>query len=174
MSQLAGRYLICLPSFIVGGIALNTTSTGAFYIWLAIIGLFFGVIEIRVLCAHCPHYEKSGFFLTCWANYGMPKLWKYRPVPMNNIEKTILLAGFAIVWGFPAVFIFLFNSMGTFALYMALVALFFITLSQKNCTKCVNLSCPLNRVDDTTKTAFLRNNPQILKLWEKDTNEFFR
>ena len=29
--------------------------------------------------------------LKCWANYGSPKLWKYRPGPMSLAEKTVFI-----------------------------------------------------------------------------------
>ena len=45
---------------------------------------FFGFIETRVLCSHCPHYAEEGASLRCWANYGSPKLFKYRPGPMST------------------------------------------------------------------------------------------
>ncbi len=35
-----------------------------------------------------------------WANYGMPKLWKYRPGPMTFWEKVIFCTGFGLVWGY--------------------------------------------------------------------------
>ena len=164
-SQLFLFYLISLPSFIVGGIFLYNYHVNRLYIWLLIIGLFFLIIEIRVLCSHCPHYEKSSLFLNCWANYGAPKLWKYRPGPMNSIEKSILLTGFIIVWGYPLLFMYLSNSWFVLLFYISLVAFFFFMLRKNNCSKCINFSCPLNNVDFNTKTEFFRNNPGIAKHW---------
>jgi hypothetical protein len=46
----------------------------------------FGLLEIRVMCSHCPHYAEAGRLLKCWANYGSPKLWAYRPGPMCRME----------------------------------------------------------------------------------------
>jgi hypothetical protein len=69
--------------------------------WLTMIIGYFGFIEIRVMCSHCPHYAESDSSLKCWANYGSPKIWKYRPEPMSFIEKAIFLGGFAIIWGYP-------------------------------------------------------------------------
>ena len=159
ISQLLQFYLISLPSFIIGGVFLYSHNAAALYIWLLIIASFFLVIEIRVLCSHCPHYERSFIFLNCWANYGAPKLWKYRPGPMNLLEKYILIFGFMVVWGYPLVFLFLLKNWLVFAVYLSSVALFFIILRKKNCARCINFSCPLNNADLNTKKIFFRNNP---------------
>ena len=166
ITQLFQFYLISLPSFIIGGVFIYSYHSTALYIWLLIIGFFFLIIEIRVLCSHCPHYEKSSIFLTCWANYGAPKLWKYRPGPMNKVEKFILILGFIIVWGYPLFFLFLLKNWPIFAVYLSLVALFFIVLRLKNCVQCINFSCPLNNTEINTRRIFFQNNPDILKHWE--------
>lgn len=165
LTQLFKFYAISLPSFILGGIFLYKYQFTAFYTWLLIIGLFFLVIEIRVLCSHCPHYEKSSYFLSCWANYGAPKLWKYRPSPMNFLEKLVLISGFLIVWGYPLIYIVSHRNWAVLVLYIVLATMFFIVLRMKNCVQCINLSCPLNSVDAETKIQFLKNNPEIQKHW---------
>ncbi len=166
-AQLLKFYVISLPSFILAGIFLYSYQITAFKMWLLIIGLFFLVVEIRVLCSHCPHYEKSSFFLNCWANYGAPKLWKYRPGPMNMLEKFILILGFIIVWGYPIIYIILLKNWLILVFYLILTAMFFIVLHTKNCVQFINLSCPLNSVDPETKKKFLKNNPEIQKYWGK-------
>lgn len=167
ISQLLKFYLISLPPFIIAGIFLYSYQVSVFFFWLFIIGLFFGVIEIRVLCSHCPHYERSTFFLNCWANYGAPKLWKYRPGPLNFLEKLILICGFILVWGYPLFFLFLIKNWAIFALYTLSIIVFYAILRTNNCNRCVNFSCPLNTVDTETKEKFLKNNPVIKKHWEK-------
>lgn len=165
ISQLIKFYLISLPAFIIGGIFLYSYTIAAFSTWLIIIGLFFLVIEIRVLCSHCPHYKKSNIFIRCWANYGAPKLWKYRPGPLNIFEKFILISGFIIVWGYPAFYMFLSKKWIITALYIISVVVFFAILRAKSCNICINFSCPLNTVDTETKITFLKNNPEIKKHW---------
>ena len=51
----------------------------------------FLILEPKLLCSHCPFYEKEGKFLRCWALRGMPKLWEYKPEPINRTEKIIML-----------------------------------------------------------------------------------
>ena len=81
--DLAHFLLVCLPTFLVGGAGVLSVGLIPLLIWVAVFVAFFGFIEIRVLCSHCPHYTEKGSTLGCWANHGSPKLWKYRPGPMS-------------------------------------------------------------------------------------------
>jgi hypothetical protein len=166
IGQLIRFYLIALPSFIIGGIGIYNFSITGFLIWIAIIGLFFLLIEIRVLCSHCPHYNESSNSLRCWANYGAPKLWKFKPGPMNISEKVILLSGFLIVWSYPILFITLIENWILLSIYIFSVLLFFTLLRLFNCKKCMNFSCPLNNVDIKVKEEFFKNNPLIYNRWQ--------
>lgn len=78
--------LISFPGFIIGGAAIFGYSQWSLAMYIVLIIGFFGVLEIRVMCSHCPHYAEKGSTLTCWANHGSPKLWKYRPGPMSKSE----------------------------------------------------------------------------------------
>ena len=151
-------YVIGLPSFMIGGIVIYNYSITGFVSWVTGIGLFFLLIGIRVLCTHCPHYNESSYILRCWANYGVPKLWRFRPQPMNFFEKAILISGFIFVWGYPIIFISLTNNWILLGGYFFSVVLYFILMYQFNCIKCINLSCPLNRVNIKVKEEFLKNN----------------
>jgi hypothetical protein len=144
--QLLRFYLIVLPSFIIGAIVIYKYAFLDLIIWLIIIAIFFLIVEIRVLCSHCPHYSKSSGTLRCWANFGAPKLWKDRPGPMNNFERTILILGFIIVWGYPIIFAFKIKDWLLLSIYVLSVVLFFTLLRQFFCKKCVNFFCPLNIV----------------------------
>jgi hypothetical protein len=149
-------YSIALPSFIIGGIEIYNYSIKGFIIWLLIIGGFFLIVEIRVLCAHCPHYDESSVLLRCWANYGAPKLWRYRPGPMHIIEKSILISGFVIIWGYPIIYISFLEHWIIFSMYLLSVILFFALLRKYFCKKCINFTCPLNKVDIEIKNEFLK------------------
>ena len=164
--QLLLFYLIVAPTFIIGGIGIYTFSFTALVIWIIIIGLFFLVMEIRILCSHCPHYSESSNILRCWANYGVPKLWKYRPGPMNLTEKITLIIGFIIIWGYPVIFIFLIEKWILLIVYIFSIVLFFTMLRLNNCKRCMNFSCPLNNVDNNIREDFLFNNPLINDSWK--------
>jgi hypothetical protein len=147
-----------LPSLITGYIGINNYSWISLIIWILIFPLFFLLIGIKVLCTYCPHYKESSKIIRCWANYGFPKLWKYRPEEMNRFEKTILISGFIVIWGYPAVFILLTQQWILLTEYVFSVMLFFFLLNRFACKKCINFSCPLNGVDNTVKEEFLKYN----------------
>ena len=68
---------------------------GEFWIGLGVWGglaiLFFGYMEALLLCRHCPHYAEEGFLLRCHANWGLPKIPKFNPRPMNKSEGIVWL-----------------------------------------------------------------------------------
>ena len=156
--QILRFYLIFSPPFITGSIGIHNYSSDFFIIWVMMTGLFFLLAGIRVLCTHCPHYNEPSAILKCWVNYGIPKLWKYRPVPMNILEKAILISGFIIIWCYPVIFISLTGKWILLSGYIFSVALFFILLNLFQCRRCINISCPFNRVSSKVKEEFIRNN----------------
>jgi len=151
-------YSIVSPAFILGGIGVYEYSVICFISWAMIIGLFFLFFGIRVLCTHCPHYNESTGIIRCWVNYGIPRLWKYRPVPMNVIEKAVYLSGHIIIWGYPVLFIALTRNWTWLGGYIISVILLFLLLNRFYCRRCLNFSCPLNNVSDKVKEEFLKNN----------------
>ena len=96
---------IVLPSFLLGGAGIYNLSGSLLVFWILMIVGYFGFVEIRIMCSHCPHYAEKCSSLKCWANYGSPKIWKYRPGPMSFMEKAIFLGGFTIIWGYPFPFL---------------------------------------------------------------------
>lgn len=158
---------ISLPSFIIGAVGIYYMDVWLLIPWIIIIIAFFMFIEIRVMCSHCPHYAESPKTLKCRANYGSPKLWKYRPGPMTNIEKTFFFAGFAIVWGYPLPIMILTEQMLLLLLYLLVTIGFFIILTVFMCSQCVNFACPLNHVDKKVRNQFLDKNPEDREAWRK-------
>jgi len=98
--DLARFLLNWLPPFFLGGAGIAHVG----WLWLALWAItafgFFGLLEIRALCSHCPHYAEPLPTLRCWANYGSPKLWKYRPGPMSQADRIEFAGGFAVVLGY--------------------------------------------------------------------------
>jgi hypothetical protein len=132
---------------------------------------YFGFIEIRVMCSHCPHYAEPGSSLKCWANYGSPKIWKYRPGPMTLIEKIVFLGGFIVVWGYPLFFLIPGHQWFLLIVYVLTVAAFFMTLKTFLCSQCINFSCPMNTVQDEVRRLFFERNPEVAKAWGIDINQ---
>jgi hypothetical protein len=163
--------LIALPSFLIGGAGIYHSSKWMLIPWLFLIIGYFGFVEIRVMCSHCPHYAEEGNSLRCWANYGSPKIWEYRPGPMTFWEKVIFWVGLFIVWGFPLFFLIQGFQWFLLIVYALTVAGFFMTLKTFLCSQCINFACPLNTVEDEIRNAFLKQNPGISRAWGIDTNE---
>ncbi len=160
--------LISSPSFLLGGAGIYHVDKMWLIPWVIIIIGFFGFVEIRVMCSHCPHYAEDTSSLKCWANYGAPKIWKYRPGPMTFLEKILFFSGFALVWGFPLFFLILDLQIFLLIVYLLTVAGFFMTLRTFLCSQCMNFACPLNRVEDEVRRDFFKRNPIIAKAWTKD------
>ena len=81
--QLLHFYAIVLPTFLLGGAGIYNASERSLVLWIFMSAAFFLIIENRVMCSHCPHYAEPGASLKCWANYGIIKIFKYRPGPMS-------------------------------------------------------------------------------------------
>lgn len=171
LKDLTHFLLIAFPTFLLGGAGIYHIDGWLLVPWLVIIVGYFGFVEIRVLCSHCPHYAEEGSSLKCWANYGSPKLWKYRPGPMTGGERFIFLAGFALVWGYPLVFLVYGMQWFLLLVYLITVAGFFMTLKTFLCTQCINFACPLNRVSDEVRKEFFARNPRIAKAWGVDLEQ---
>jgi hypothetical protein len=133
--------------------------------WLVLIIGYFGFVEIRVMCSHCPHYAEEGRSLKCWANYGSPKIWRYRPGPMSLTEKIVFFAGLALVWGYPIFFLIVEFHLFLLVVYILSTLGFYLTLGKFLCSQCMNFACPLNRVGDEVKRGFLERNPTVAKAW---------
>jgi hypothetical protein len=164
-AELAHFLLICMPSFLVGGAAILAVGLTPLLIWVAVIVGYFGFVEIRVMCSHCPHYAEQGSTLKCWANHGSPKLWKYRPGPMSPAERIVFIGGFVVVWGYPLPFFVISGMWFALGLYVLLTAGFFMTLKMFLCSQCMNFACPLNGVPDAVRAAFIRRNPVVGQAW---------
>ncbi len=156
---------VALPPFLLGGAGIVNVNAWLLIPWGIFVFSFFGFIEIRVMCSHCPHYAESLSSLKCWANYGSPKPWKYRPGPMTTAEKVVFLGGFTVIWGYPLVFLILGIQLFLLAIYMLTTIGFFLTLRNFLCSQCMNFACPLNCVDEAVRDLFFARNPVVSKAW---------
>jgi hypothetical protein len=161
-------FLIASPSFVLGGAGIYHINEWWLIPWVILIIGYFGFIEIRVLCSHCPHYAEEGSSLKCWANYGSPKIWKYRPGPMTFSEKGIFFVGFAFVWGYPLFFLISGFQLFLLIVYLLTVVGFFMTLRMFLCSQCMNFACPLNTVKNEVRRDFFEHNPEVAKAWAID------
>jgi len=143
--------------------------------------LTFTIIEPRLLCSHCPFYEKEGRFLKCWALRGMPKLWQYRPGPISRTERYLMLIFGSFIDLFPFVGViwgiiyYAFNPTNNLVLGIGIIissSLFIILaiyfgkiIMGSCCTRCTNFSCAMNKVPKKIINKFLEKNQQIKEAW---------
>jgi len=157
---------------LLGGVGIYYYNPLLLIPWIVMFLLYFGLVEIRVMCSHCPHYaETETDTLKCWANYGSPKLWKYRPGPMSSAEKIVFILGLVIIWGYPIVLMALSMNYIFIILYLVFSLLAFSIMRKYMCSQCINFACPSNKVDTSIREKFFKHNPKIGDAWEKEGNE---
>lgn len=165
--QLVQFLLISLPSFLLGGAALLASGWLPLVVWIAVCLGFFGALEIRVLCSHCPHYAEEGSTLKCWANHGSPKFFKYRPGPLSKAETFWLIAGLVAMWGIPVPFFVIGGMWFLLGVYALVTAGFFVTVKMFLCPQCMNFACPANSVPEKARAAFFARNPVVAAAWKE-------
>jgi len=163
--DLTAFLFLFLPSFLVGGAGIYHINAWWLVPWAVMAVSYFGFVEIWVMCSHCPHYAEPGKSLQCWANYGSPRLWKYRPGPMATTEKFIFEAGLVLIFGYPLIFLLLGLQWLLLAIYLLAGASFFATLRRSYCSECMNFACPLNIVGEKVRADFFKRNPTVARAW---------
>jgi len=176
-------FIMAVASFVFTGLLSGCWWALIMYLVLTIV--FFGLgLETRILCSHCPYWANGSSKLNCWAYPNTPKYWKYRPGPMNTIEKSLLIIFFAFIFIFPVLIMLYsiwliigssiqFSSLVLFGAAAMAAGTFFTGLQflyimqHYFCRKCVNFSCPLNHVKADVVQAYLQKNPVMKKTWEK-------
>ncbi|MCP4539639.1 MAG: hypothetical protein GY832_21085 [Chloroflexi bacterium] len=164
-----------LVSFLINCLPFGVTAiAGTIYagygkyllLWLVYSIFFFFVWEARILCSHCPMWAEEGRVLHCHANYGVVKIWKYRPGPMSKSEQIQFLVGALILIGFP--FIFLLLGKETLLVWIGLAAIIsaVFNLRKYTCSRCINFSCPMNVVPKSVVDRYLERNPNMRAAWE--------
>jgi hypothetical protein len=135
--------------------------------WLAYALFFFVVWEGRVLCSHCPHWAEGGRILRCHANYGVLKIWQYRPGPMSRWEKIQFITGALLLIGFPFPLLLSAREFLPAAVCLVSACSASYLVYRHACTRCVNFACPFNAVPPQMRAAFLRRNPQMARAWAR-------
>ena len=194
-----GKYLLAfallfLPFGIPAFFGLSMTGIIA-QNWYFLIGylvfliFFFQVIELRILCRHCPFYSEDTKILHCSANHGLIKTWKYTLEPMSMGEKVVLIFCFILFATVPIVsevytILFIQNNLlfydeidillmiGTVLSTSISIITFFGILIIFYCPSCLNFSCPFNRVPKKVVDAYIIKNPLMKEAWEKKGYKF--
>lgn len=159
-------FAIAIPPFILGGIGIARINAWLLLPWIGLALGYFLFVEIRVMCSHCPHYAEPGTkSLQCWANYGSPKLWKYRPGPMSLGERIVFFGGLFPIAGYPLSFLIAGRQWPLLALFAVTTTGMAVLMGRVMCARCMNFACPLNQVDGATRKAFFDRNPVVGQAW---------
>jgi hypothetical protein len=168
LKDLIDFYFLFLGWFVpfLSGMVIGKFWTGL-AIWVGLALLFFGYVEAFILCRHCPHYAEKGFFLRCHANWGLPKIPKFNPRPLNVWEKTIWLFYAAVLFLYYIPFFILSRQWVLLLVTTTTTMVAAWTLQRTQCNRCYNLSCPVNRVPADVKSSFFKNYPVINDAWDR-------
>lgn len=187
---LTAFYAVSFPPLLIAIFAMVVVGilTGTWWMLIAYviyIPLMLGFVETRFLCSHCPYYAREGRILHCLANHGDPKIWRYRPGPMNRLEK--FLMAFAVI---ALIFFIAPLAVETYGIWFAAVnyarygqfallglagltaasllgaVAFVLVLGLFFCSRCVNFSCPFNTVPKNVIDEYLKKNDVMRKAWE--------
>ena len=140
-------------------------------VWIALAVLFFGYVEALVLCRHCPHYAEKGFWLRCHANWGLPKIPKFDPRPLNTGERSIWLAYVAVLFSYYIPFFIVSQQWLLLGITTwASIASCWI-MHRTMCDRCYHLSCPANRVPEDVRRGFFKNYREFAKAWRRDEQD---
>jgi hypothetical protein len=188
---LHGFYATSLPPIAIAifGMVVVGILTGAWWMLIAYviyIPLMLGIFETRFLCSHCPYYAEDSKTLHCLANHGNPKIWRYRPGPLNRLEKLMMVSlaiamifflAPLVVEGYGIWFVAvnyaeygLISLMGLVGIMVASLLAgvsFVLVLKTFFCNTCVNFSCPMNTVPKTVIDEYLKKNDVMRKAWEE-------
>lgn len=161
-------FLIFLPLLVtsIGGVIASGLGWWLFG-WLAYMLFFFFIWEARVLCSHCPYWAEVGRMLKCHANYGVIKIWKYRPGPMNHSEQIQFIIGALLIVLIPFALLIVGREYLLAAIDLASGISFGYLLWRNICNRCINFSCPLNNVPKEIKDQFINQNPLIKQAWDE-------
>lgn len=158
MKLLIRFFGIAVPCFIIAGIGICLFNYLYIIPWVTVILLYFGFVEIRVMCSHCPHYAETEIkTLKCWANYGSPKIWRYRPGPMSLPEKIVFFSGI-VIFLYPIIIMYISKQFIILSVFVLYIIIGGYLMYNYMCKKCMNFACPFNSVSQEAREKFLKHN----------------
>jgi hypothetical protein len=162
-------FMLALPFFVTTIAGVIVAGYGWYLFgWLAYALFFFFIWEARVLCSHCPYWAEPSRILHCHANYGVIKIWKYRPGPMNRSEQIQFALGALALIIYPIVFLLLGRQFLLASIAIVSSVSWGYLLRRNVCTRCIQFSCPMNAVPKALMNVYLQQNPVILEAWIRD------
>jgi hypothetical protein len=161
-----GFFIPFVAGMVIGGFWIPLA------LWLGLAVLFFGYVEALVLCRHCPHYAEEGFLLRCHANYGLPKIPRFSPRPLNRIENIAFLGYVALLMLYYIPFFLLSQQWLLLIITSWALVVWFWTLLRTQCARCYHIFCPLNRVPEDVRREFFNNYPAFSDAQKKAESRF--
>lgn len=143
--------------FLVGALAIASSSLLWLLGYLVFMLCFFSVAQIRFLCTHCPYYrQQPGKTVHCKSMWGPTKLFRPRPGALSSFDKAMLYFFFLLSFSFPMYWLILQPKF--LVIYLLSIVVMVFTLGRYECNRCLFFDCPFNRVSNNVKTDFLREN----------------
>lgn len=180
---------IIISLFGVSATAIVISNWWIVILYILFLFLFFFVFEVRLTCSHCPYYAEKTSRLNCPGNNISIKIWKFHPEPMNRFEKIGSISGFIFIGGFPITiqlyglwyFITQNSNIGLITI-IALIGILIATITtllifasiffNLFCKRCVNFSCPFNKVPKQIRNEYIKRNLTLKYAWEKNGYKF--
>ncbi|MDC7126709.1 MAG: hypothetical protein PQJ46_14150 [Spirochaetales bacterium] len=161
-------FFMMLPFYITSFGGLIKVGMGLWIIpWVAYITFFFIIIEGNIICGHCPYYDMPGKTLKCPGNYGVPKLFKYKPGPMSKAERILFIITAFSTLMYPVVLLTIAKEYLLVAIAAASIIQLVLIFRKCICNRCVNFSCPNNTTDKSLKDAYFAQNTTMSEAWKK-------
>jgi hypothetical protein len=108
-----------------------------------IVGIGLATLIYRFQCTHCPHYTANAKGTRCMFLWGVPKIFRPRPGPLNFFEKIVPFIAGAVWVLFPLYWLLLEPTL--FILYWLSIIVLFLTIYRYECRRCTYFHCSLNR-----------------------------
>jgi hypothetical protein len=125
----------------------------ALIVWGALAAVFFSYFQQKLVCCRCPHYAGRGFFLSCHAAFGLPKIPKYNPRPLGRAGWLFLMAWLAILFLYPFPFLVLARQWLLLAITGGALFSWVWFVGRRLCVRCVNVFCPFNRLPQAARNG---------------------
>ncbi|UCD58043.1 MAG: hypothetical protein JSV16_02710, partial [Candidatus Hydrogenedentota bacterium] len=111
------------------------------------------------------HYAEEGSTLRCHANWGLPKVPTFDPHPTNRVERAAWILFVAVLFLYHIPFFIISEQWLLLALTTWASIVWGWTVQRTQCTRCYNLSCPVNRVPEDVRKGFFERYPEFAKAW---------
>ena len=126
-------------------VGIGRQSAGGLVLYLVLILVALGLI-LRFFCTHCPHYTRRQSKFSCLFFYKVPKFFADREGPLNLKEKFWVALAVVLILAVPV--FWLVETPSLLIIYLTALAAFVATHRRNECSRCIFVDCPMNRVPE--------------------------